>query len=154
VLVAFLYTSVAQANVLSFTDRQGLAQPSHALLQVMQGLLDSARATSGRTYECLMNIQEALQSPDAVVAELIDLIDISVQMRESSDEAILNNKISIEHAYLLKALGNTRSAVNLSEGYCHSDSVIAEKAENALRLLNQIEAASNALQRKLTSKQP
>jgi hypothetical protein len=121
------------------------------MLQLRSDVLSAAKGAIGsRASDCLDNIHQNLEFGSSLVGEIGDLVDISTDMQLAADEATVNQKLAEQIRYSRDQVGNIRESINLYAGYCSNDSLVTEKAREALKMFSEFDVILDSLQSKIS----
>jgi hypothetical protein len=121
------------------------------MLQLNSDVLSAAEGAIGsRASDCLDNIHQNLELGSSLVGEIGDLVDISTDMRLAADEATVNQKLAELIRFSRDQVGDLRKSINLDAGYCSNDSLVTEKAREALKMFSEFDGILDSLHSKIS----
>jgi hypothetical protein len=92
-------------------------------------------------YMCLDALDQNIMKVYPELLEIENLVILSSNMISPEDEANVNTQIIGTIRSTLSSLSSARSDVNVREGLCSSSALVIAKAQDTLRLFNEIEMA-------------
>jgi hypothetical protein len=149
--VALLHS--AWAATLAPNDNTQALELGSQLLQLDRDVLNSAKVSTSRSYECLTNIKAELDETYGNLTAITDLVGLSVDMQAATDERAVN-KLMVDRLRLARRLlTNSRASVNVTAGFCGDDGNVIEKTRQALGIFSRLDGVYAMLQSRLGAAQ-
>jgi hypothetical protein len=144
-------TTVAAANTFTLRQAAVLENLSGRLSAVSKDIRASMHVLSGTDdYSCLEEIHNVLESTTADLLFVYDLVILSAEMHDPTDEASVNETLSARSTFSLNMLAEARRYALTQGALCSRSAVVNTYAQKTAALADEAAALFSGVNRKLS----
>jgi hypothetical protein len=137
----------ARANMFSDQDVRELGALNKRIIAARQGITQTQRIPNDypNEFDCLLHINQALESMERIFSEITDLITISSAMADRRDEGIVNKFLAGDIKAGPSYLALSRQGVSLEVARCGGAAIVVNNAQIASSIFDESERILSAL---------
>jgi hypothetical protein len=144
-------TTVAAANTFTLSQAAALGNLSGRLSALAKDILASMHVLAGTDdYSCLEELHNVLESATGDLTFAYDLVILSAQMRDSTDEASVNETLSARSTFSLNMLAEARRYALTQGALCSRSAVVNTYAQKTAALADEAAALFSGIHRQLS----